>query len=118
MTHNEQPVEQYHYGDALELHVTIIDSDGETLSLVDTDAEWFLMDSELDDPETDALLTKDSGSTGGISYPDPDAGELLVKIDTNDIDATMVGNLHHRLRVTDNDGDRATVFTGDFEVLE
>lgn len=117
MTHNEQNVSDYHQGDALELHVSVVDNDGNIVGLVDASAEWLLKKLETD-PDTDALLTKSTSNTGEITITDPDMGELTVKIDTGDITDAMVGNLHHRLRITDANGDRATVFTGDFEVLE
>lgn len=114
MTHNNKDIPNLHAGDALDITCTIEDSDGNTVDLSGAQAEYLLKEDSAD-ADSDALLTK-TISGGGITIVDSDAGELLIEIDTNDTGG-MVGQKHHRLRVTDSDGDRATVFTGTVTII-
>lgn len=113
MPHQIQDVADHHQGDALDINVSVENPDGTSKDLTSATAEWLLFENESD-LDADALLTKTTGG-GGISITDAANGKLTVSIDTNDT-SSLVGQKHHRLRVTDSDGDRVTVFTGTFTI--
>lgn len=115
MPHNEQHVEEYHRGDALDIIVTVVDDAGEQVDITDAqEIDWLLLD-DASTPETDAVVTK-TLSGGGIDITDGLVGEFTVHVDTGDTDGVTAGTFHHRARVTDADGDRTTVLTGDFKI--
>lgn len=113
MPHKVQDVSDLHEGDALDMSVTVEKSDGTKKDISNGSAEWLLLASASDD-DANALLTK-TKSGGGITFTDAANGKLEISIETNDTDG-HVGTQHHRLRVTDSDGDRVTVFTGSFTI--
>lgn len=114
MPHNIQDVDDYHEGDALHIHVTVNKKDGTAVDLTSASAEW-LLKNQASDADADALLTKDTAG-GGIQITDATNGKLTVYIDTGDTTGIGAGGYHHRLRVTDADGDRVTVFHGTFSI--
>lgn len=113
MPHQIQDVADHHQGDALDMYVSVEKSNGAAKDISGGSAEWLLKDN-ASDADTNALLTKTT-SGGGISITDGVVGELTVHIETGDT-GSLIGQKHHRLRVTDSDGDRVTVFTGTFTI--
>ena len=123
MPHQLSPVEDYHEGDALFLRVTVADENGVIVDLTGADAEWLLKE-DLKDPDAEAAVTKETPEADGIEITDETAGELTVHIETGDTDdlvdwenepETEVEYVH-RLRITDDDGNRSTVFDGEFTI--
>lgn len=116
MTHQKQPIRNYHQGDALDLNVTVRNPDGSAKDLSGHgDIVWLLKHDQSHD-DGNAILEK-TESGGGITVNTPSDGTLTVSIETDDT-ADVSGTKYHLLRVTDSNGDRVTVFTGDFEVLQ
>lgn len=113
MPHQTQDVTDYHAGDARDLPVTVEHPDGTAKDISNGTAEWLLKDA-ASDTDANALLTKTT-TDGGITITDAANGKLEVSIETGDTTG-MSGTKHHRLRVTDSDGDRVTVFHGDFVI--
>ncbi len=116
MPHNEQNIDQYHAGDALDIVCTVENDNGTTIDITNAnDIRWLLKESSTD-IDTDALLDKNL-SGGGIEITDGVAGEFVVHIETDDTSG-MTGQKHHRARLTDSNGDRSTVFHGTFTISE
>lgn len=115
MPHQTQDISNHHQGDALDITVTIDKSDGTTKDISGaTSAKYFIKD-QAGDTDANALVTKDM-SGGGISITDGANGVLEVSIETGDTSSIAPGEKHHRLQLTDSNGDRVTVFTGTFTV--
>ena len=118
MSHNHQNISDYHEGDALDIVVTV-DVDDESIdpaTLIEEAIEiiWLMKNDEEDD---DSAAILDKTLEDGIERPadlpellDPD--QFLVHLDTGDTDGHGGTSVHHRARITDADGRRATVFTG------
>lgn len=115
MPHQVQDISTYHAGDALEIETTVRDDASNIVDISGaTEIEWLLKENETD-TDANALLTK-TQTGGGITFTtDGTDGKFTVKIDTGDTDG-MSGAKHHRARVTDGQGDRATVFHGTFTI--
>lgn len=116
MPHNEQNIGDYHAGDALDIVCTVEDDSGATIDISNAnDIRWLLKENSTD-TDTDALLDKNLAG-GGVEITDAINGEFTVHIATDDTSG-MVGQKHHRARLTDSDGDRSTVFHGTFTISE
>lgn len=126
MTHNRQNIDVHHEGDAHDIVVTVQYSSGTVVDLTGAQAEWLLKENPKDD-DASALLTKTGEqdvSETEIEFTEPNEGELVIHIETGDTDGLVtwgdiggtVKDFHHRLRVTDVDGNRVTTLTGNFEI--
>lgn len=113
MAHKTQDVDNHHAGDALDMNVSVEKSDGSAKDITNGSAEWLLKETATDS-DANALLTK-TKSGGGITFTDAANGKLEISLETTDTSG-LSGTKHHRLRVTDSDGDRITVFTGTFTI--
>ena len=121
MSHNHQNITDYHAGDALDVIVTVtVDDEGiDPATLIDeaTDIVW-LMQTNEDDPDEEAILEKTLAD--GIETPgegnDINPDQFLVHLGTGDTDGLGGTTVHHRARITDADGRRATVLTGTINI--
>lgn len=113
MAHNTVNITEYHAGDALHINVPIYDDQGARKDITGASAEWFL--TSLEDQTT--RIVEKSVANGGITLTNPANGELVIQIATGDT-AALSGIYHHRCRVTDSAGRRATVFVGEIEIEE
>jgi hypothetical protein len=128
MTSQNQAIANHYETNAREIYTTVVDDDGTTMDLTGASASYVLKES-VETPDSQAAVTK-TGTQGGdesqISFPDPANGSLVIHIETGDTtgvvdwstETTAAVDLHHRLDVTDTDGNLVTTFTGSFELLE
>lgn len=115
MTHETQDISGYHAGDAREIEVTVEDDAGNNVDITGAqEIEYYIKEDE-GDPDGEALLEKSLSNTDEIEITDGANGMFTVYIDTGDTDG-MTGSKHHRARLTDGDGNRSTLFTGNITI--
>lgn len=117
MPHQTVSVGEYHAGDTLVITATVRDETGTALDIANaSEIEWYLK-SKASDLDSEALLSK-TLTGGGITYTtDGTDGKFDIDIETGDT-SDLLGTKHHRARVIDGDGDRSTIFTGDFTISQ
>lgn len=111
MSHNIVNISEYHAGDALNINVPVFDDAGARVDITGASAEWFL--TTLEDRTT--RLVEKTVANGGIELTNPANGELVIRIATGDT-AALNGAHHHRCRLTDSAGRRATIFVGTIDI--
>lgn len=114
MPHQIQNIGDYHAGDALLITVDVEDDNGNAVDISNANSiEWYLKNDETD-ADGEAVLSKTLAG-GGISITDGAGGQFEIKIDTGETDGEA-GTYHHRSRLEDSNGDRSTLFHGDFTI--
>lgn len=111
MSHNVVNISEYYAGDALNINVPVFNDAGERVDITGASAEWFL--TPIEDQTT--RLVEKTVANGGIELTNPANGELVIRVDTGDT-AALQGIHHHRCRLTDSAGRRATIFIGTIEI--
>lgn len=114
MTHNEKNIANYHAGDSLKITVDVEETNGDPVDLTGASATYLIKEN-MSDPDTDALVELTT-SSGDISIVDATAGRLEVHIPTGETSG-MTGQKHHRVRITDDSGNRSTVLTGTITII-
>ena len=85
-------------GDDEVIDITIVDPDGDPTNLTDCKL-WFYVKERIADPDSAAVLHKDSGTSGGITIAaDPTEGTAEVVIDDTDTAALAADLLDRKLR--------------------
>ena len=130
MAHRVFHLRNHHEGNAYAIPTTIQTTDGAPKNLVGAIADYYVKEDRSDSDEF-AIVHK-SGEEGvdedDIEFTAPGDGELIVFVDTDDtageIEWTDLPegeresfDFWHRLDITDQDGNRVTVFSGDLEVI-
>jgi len=116
MTHYEENISNHHEGDSRILTVTVRDEDadgnpGDPIDITNYSFTYSFADSA--GAEYD--FQKSVGS--GIEIIDATNGVLEVTLDPADTENNGGKTYYHELQYTDTEGNVATVFSGDFEIV-
>lgn len=130
MAHRTFHLRNHHEGNAFAIPTHVIDSDGASKDLIGATATYYIKENPSQ-PDEEAYVTKE-GDEGGIEdeieFTSPGGGRLTVYVDSEETaghvdwdslpeDEQDEYDLWHRLDITDVDGNRVTVFTGRFVVV-
>ena len=100
----------FYQGNDGTLSFTVFNPDGTRKTLTNASIEWLLAETDdIDNPH----VTKTVGS--GITITDGPNGECDVTLDSSDT-SDLRGNKHHRLTVTDDNGDTYVAAVGTFKI--
>jgi hypothetical protein len=111
MAHNTVPIDGYHSGDTLRLHITTEDPDGNPIDIRDADITFAVAQDE----SGSTILFEKTVAGGEISITDGQNGEFIVEIQPGDT-ADLSGSFPYEVEVIDTNGDVATVLTGTLSV--
>lgn len=133
-TFNLEDEKAKHSGDSFTIDVEVLDGvptedetddDYSPINLTDATATYIVLDdytgeelanklTAYDNNEISALIEKTTSN--GIEIVDAPNGIIRIEVDTEET-TEMYGEYHHRLRITDHNGNRATVFDGTLEIV-
>lgn len=112
MTHNREPIDDYHEGDTLTLKVTVEDEDGDVLPVTNINDIRFLLKDSRHDEATDAHIDMDLADSR-VTIVDGQNGRINIKIESGDTDG-LSGRKWYKIRMWDSDDEPSTIRTGPF----
>jgi hypothetical protein len=114
MPHSNVDIEeQYHAGNTLYLRPTVRSSDNRVVDIRGASAVWVLYNDPAAPFESAAV--EKTTADGSIRLTDPQNGELEIEVeagDTEGLGAPDGAVWYHRCDLTDDRGDRSTIFHG------
>lgn len=119
MSHRRENIQNHHAGNdrLIELEVREKSDDptkeyGDPKSLIDSEVRYFFSEKRSG---TDCIFTK-STKNGGATIVDADNGKVEIKWDSPDTKG-LDGIYYHECEVENSNGEVATVFRGEVEVV-